>query len=81
MKLARVLFAVDAGGRLATVKGYALTDDYWLRAEIIERIMCDLSRSRPDLRGTDQRRSATIFAPPAGADFRRRGEPMALHWP
>ena len=30
-----------AGGRLATVKGCALTDDDWLRAEIIERIMCD----------------------------------------
>jgi oxygen-independent coproporphyrinogen-3 oxidase len=29
------------GGRLATVKGYALTDDDRLRAEIIERIMCD----------------------------------------
>jgi oxygen-independent coproporphyrinogen-3 oxidase len=30
-----------AGGRLATVKGYALTDDDRLRADIIERIMCD----------------------------------------
>jgi oxygen-independent coproporphyrinogen-3 oxidase len=30
-----------ASGRLATVKGYALTDDDRLRAEIIERIMCD----------------------------------------
>ena len=30
-----------ADGRLATVKGYALTDDDRLRAEIIERIMCD----------------------------------------
>jgi oxygen-independent coproporphyrinogen-3 oxidase len=30
-----------AGGRLATVKGYTLTDDDRLRAEIIERIMCD----------------------------------------
>jgi oxygen-independent coproporphyrinogen III oxidase len=30
-----------AGGRLATVKGYALTSDDRLRAEIIERIMCD----------------------------------------
>jgi oxygen-independent coproporphyrinogen-3 oxidase len=30
-----------AAGRLATVKGYALTDDDRLRAEIIERIMCD----------------------------------------
>src|SRR5262249_42617146 len=31
---------VDAG-RLATVKGYHLTDDDRLRADIIERIMCD----------------------------------------
>jgi oxygen-independent coproporphyrinogen-3 oxidase len=30
-----------ASGRLATVKGYALTSDDRLRAEIIERIMCD----------------------------------------
>jgi oxygen-independent coproporphyrinogen-3 oxidase len=30
-----------AADRLATVKGYALTDDDRLRAEIIERIMCD----------------------------------------
>ena len=30
-----------ARGRLATVKGYALTQDDRLRAEIIERIMCD----------------------------------------
>jgi oxygen-independent coproporphyrinogen-3 oxidase len=30
-----------ASGRLATVKGYALTNDDRLRAEIIERIMCD----------------------------------------
>jgi len=30
-----------AAGELATVKGYALTDDDRLRADIIERIMCD----------------------------------------
>ena len=30
-----------AAGRLATAKGYALTDDDRLRADIIERIMCD----------------------------------------
>jgi oxygen-independent coproporphyrinogen III oxidase len=30
-----------ASGRLATVKGYALNDDDRLRAEIIERVMCD----------------------------------------
>jgi oxygen-independent coproporphyrinogen III oxidase len=30
-----------AAGRFATVKGYALTDDDRLRADIIERIMCD----------------------------------------
>jgi oxygen-independent coproporphyrinogen III oxidase len=32
-----------ASGQLATVKGCALTDDDRLRAEIIERIMCDFS--------------------------------------
>ena len=30
-----------AGGKLATVKGYRLTDDDRLRGDIIERIMCD----------------------------------------
>jgi oxygen-independent coproporphyrinogen-3 oxidase len=30
-----------AAGRLATARGYALTDDDRLRADIIERIMCD----------------------------------------
>ncbi|QPF92914.1 oxygen-independent coproporphyrinogen III oxidase [Bradyrhizobium commune] len=30
-----------AGGRLATAKGYGLTDDDRLRADIIERIMCE----------------------------------------
>jgi oxygen-independent coproporphyrinogen-3 oxidase len=30
-----------ASGKLATVKGYALTNDDRLRAEIIERVMCD----------------------------------------
>jgi oxygen-independent coproporphyrinogen III oxidase len=32
-----------ASGRLATVRGYALTGDDRLRAEIIERIMCDFA--------------------------------------
>jgi oxygen-independent coproporphyrinogen-3 oxidase len=32
-----------AAGRFATARGYALTDDDRLRAEIIERIMCDFS--------------------------------------
>ena len=32
-----------AQGRLATARGYALSDDDRLRAEIIERIMCDFS--------------------------------------
>jgi len=32
-----------AQGRLATARGYALTDDDRLRAEIIERIMCDFA--------------------------------------
>jgi oxygen-independent coproporphyrinogen III oxidase len=32
-----------AGGKFATAKGYALTADDRLRAEIIERIMCDFS--------------------------------------
>ena len=38
---ARAYLESIASGRLATVKGYALTDDDRLRAEIIERIMCE----------------------------------------
>ena len=37
----RAYLEAIAGDRLATVKGYALTADDRLRAEIIERIMCD----------------------------------------
>jgi oxygen-independent coproporphyrinogen-3 oxidase len=37
----RAYLEAIAAGRLATVKGYALTDDDRLRADIIERIMCD----------------------------------------
>ena len=32
-----------SGGRFATVKGLALSDDDRLRGEIIERLMCDLA--------------------------------------
>ena len=39
----RAYSATIANGRLATAKGYALTDDDRLRAEIIERIMCDFA--------------------------------------
>jgi len=38
---ARGYAARIAAGNLATVKGYALTNDDRLRREIIERIMCD----------------------------------------
>jgi oxygen-independent coproporphyrinogen-3 oxidase len=37
----RAYLASIANGQLATVKGYALTDDDRMRAEIIERVMCD----------------------------------------
>ncbi|MER8461837.1 oxygen-independent coproporphyrinogen III oxidase [Mesorhizobium sp. M1396] len=36
-----------AGGRLATVKGYRLTEEDRVRAEIIERLMCDFSADIP----------------------------------
>jgi oxygen-independent coproporphyrinogen-3 oxidase len=38
-----------ASGRLATAKGYGLTDDDRLRADIIERIMCDFSVDLGDI--------------------------------
>ncbi|MGD0847274.1 oxygen-independent coproporphyrinogen III oxidase [Bradyrhizobium sp.] len=37
----RAYLEAVAGGKLATIKGYALTDDDRLRADIIERVMCD----------------------------------------
>ena len=39
--------AAIAAGRLATVRGYALRDDDRLRAELIERLMCDLAVDVP----------------------------------
>lgn len=36
-----------ADGRLATAKGYAFTDDDRFRADIIERIMCDMAVDLP----------------------------------
>jgi oxygen-independent coproporphyrinogen-3 oxidase len=36
-----------ASGRLATAKGYRLTDEDRVRAEIIERLMCDFSADVP----------------------------------
>ncbi|MBW7971308.1 oxygen-independent coproporphyrinogen III oxidase [Bradyrhizobium sp. BR 10289] len=38
-----------ADGRLATAKGYGLTDDDRLRADIIERIMCEFSADLGDI--------------------------------
>src|SRR3569832_2280250 len=38
-----------AAGHLATAKGYGLTDDDRLRADIIERIMCELSADLGDI--------------------------------
>jgi oxygen-independent coproporphyrinogen-3 oxidase len=38
-----------ADGRLATVKGYQLTDDDRYRADLIERIMCDLNVDLPKI--------------------------------
>ncbi|MBC9881434.1 oxygen-independent coproporphyrinogen III oxidase [Bradyrhizobium sp. INPA01-394B] len=38
-----------ADGRLATAKGYRLTDDDRLRADIIERIMCDFGANLGDI--------------------------------
>jgi oxygen-independent coproporphyrinogen-3 oxidase len=37
----RAYLELIASGKLAAVKGYALTEDDRLRAEIIERVMCD----------------------------------------
>ena len=51
-----------AAGRLATTRGYALTDDDRLRGTIIERLMCDL---RVDIAATAAAhgRQVSEFAP------------------
>lgn len=38
-----------AEGRLATVKGYLLTDDDRFRADLIERVMCDMAVDVPEV--------------------------------
>jgi oxygen-independent coproporphyrinogen-3 oxidase len=43
----RDYLACIAEGRLATAKGYRLTDDDRYRADLIERIMCDLTVDLP----------------------------------
>ncbi|MBN9004961.1 MAG: oxygen-independent coproporphyrinogen III oxidase [Rhizobiales bacterium] len=45
-------------GELATAKGYRLTDDDALRAELIERVMCDLA---VDIEDVCMRRGASII--------------------
>jgi oxygen-independent coproporphyrinogen III oxidase len=64
-----------AGGRLATVRGYVLTDDDRLRVEIIERIMCDFGADLGQIcarHGSAPEAMLDIVAPSAGLDFRRR---------
>lgn len=46
-------------GELATVKGYHLTEDDALRAELIERVMCDLA---VDIEDVCSRRGASIIS-------------------
>ena len=38
-----------AEGRLATAKGYAFTEDDRFRADIIERVMCDMAVDLPQI--------------------------------
>jgi len=61
-----------AGGRFATVKGLALTDEDRLRADIIERLMCDLAIDLARF-GGPQRFAAEIeaLAPLAGEGWLR----------
>ena len=64
-----------ASDRLATVKGYALTGDDRLRAEIIERIMCDFGIDLAPIcarHGLSARNHAEIVVAAARSDFRRR---------
>ncbi|MBT1517312.1 hypothetical protein KIP88_44125 [Bradyrhizobium sp. SRL28] len=52
-----------AEGRLATVKGYAFTEDNLFRADIIERIMCDLTVDLEQISRTHRRdpRIAVVY--------------------
>ncbi|MGL4239622.1 MAG: oxygen-independent coproporphyrinogen III oxidase [Beijerinckiaceae bacterium] len=50
------------GGGLATVRGVALTDEDRLRAEVIERLMCDLEFSQDRLRASHGAAAEPIIA-------------------
>ena len=66
-----------AAGHLATAKGYGLTDDDRLRADIIERIMCEFSADLGDIcarHGAEAGGNAEIGVASEAADFRRRRE-------
>jgi oxygen-independent coproporphyrinogen-3 oxidase len=54
-----------AAGRLATVKGYALTPDDRLRGEIIERLMCQLNVDIAQVCRVHGYASSRIIAPSA----------------
>ena len=51
-----------AGGKFATVKGIALSDDDRLRAGIIERLMCDLELDLETVAGGPQRFATELAA-------------------
>jgi oxygen-independent coproporphyrinogen-3 oxidase len=57
-----------AGGKFATVKGIALSDDDRLRAGIIERLMCDLELDLDAVEGGPQRFATELAALHALAD-------------
>ncbi len=73
-----------AGGALATLKGYALTPDDRLRADLIERVMCEFrvdvgAVCRAHRRDPDALLAA--LASPAAAPGRRAGPPGRRHPP
>jgi oxygen-independent coproporphyrinogen-3 oxidase len=77
--------AAIGAGRLATVRGWALTDEDRLRRDIIERLMCDLEVDLADVTGARARSADDLSAELAKLEpmiaqglIRRRGTTIAV---
>ncbi len=57
-----------AEGRLATVKGYLLTEDDRFRADLIERVMCDMAVDLPEVSRLHGKDPSSAIVDPARID-------------
>lgn len=69
-----------AQGRLATVKGYLLTEDDRFRADLIERVMCDMAVDMPEVSRLHGRNPSSAIVDHARIDsLVADGAVMILH--